>query len=106
MGKLIYGLPSTEIEFEDRLLSHLKVVIFAKLRRNDRFSLSWSHGSGSGGGRSSIWLDSAIPLQFKFSGNREPTINRAWIDSLLVAANSASGLSIMPEPPTPDEDLV
>lgn len=98
MGKLIYGSPGTEIEIEDRVLAHLKVAIIAKLRRNENFSLSWQHGQEGGGGRSTIWIHPAIPLHFKFSGNRQPTLNRAWIEAMLHTANSTAGLQIVPEP--------
>ena len=39
MGRLIYGTGDTDVEFEDRLLAHLKVVISTKLRRNEAFML-------------------------------------------------------------------
>ena len=39
---------------------------------------------------------------FSFHGNRPPTINRAWIESLMASANSASGLRVLPEPIAPE----
>jgi hypothetical protein len=98
MGRLIYGSPGTAIEIDDRALAHIKVAILAKLRRDEKFALSWQHGSEGGGGRSTIWLHPSIPLQFVFNGSRQPSLNRAWIDELLVTANSAGGLQLIPEP--------
>lgn len=98
MGKLIYGIPDTEVEFDDRVLAHMKAVIVAKLRRNESFTLSWDIPSSAGGGRTSVWLHPAIAIQFEFYGNREPSVNRAWIDELMNSANSPGGMRIIPEP--------
>ncbi|WP_022884848.1 hypothetical protein [Glaciibacter superstes] len=101
MGKLIYGSAGTEIEFDDRLLAHLKVAIVAKLRRDEKFLLSWSTGSENGGGHESLWMHPAIPLQFIFLGSKQPTLNRAWIEELMISANSTGGLHVLPEPEEP-----
>ena len=104
MGKFIYGTPSTAVEFDDRVLAHLKVVIIAKLRRGESFTFSWDYAAEDGSGHSSIWLNESIPLQFDFLGSKEPAINRAWLDELIRLANSPAGLRIVPEPtatPTP-----
>lgn len=98
MGRLIYGDPRWSIELDDRLLAHLRVVIIAKLRRDERFMLSWEHQDTKSGGHSSIWFHSAIPLQFEFDGGRDPSLNRAWIDLLMHSANSVGGLVVLPEP--------
>ena len=106
MGKLIYGAPTWSMDFDDRELAHLRIVIVTKLRRGESFSLSWRADSASGMGRNSIWLHQAIPLQFVFFEDREPVLNRAWIDALMTKANSVSGLEIVPEPvpnPVPDQ---
>ena len=44
MGKLVYGASVTEIDIDDRTLAHLEIVIIAKLRRDEKFVLSWQHG--------------------------------------------------------------
>lgn len=98
MGKLIYGAPTWSIDFDDRELAHLRIVIMTKLRRGESFSLSWDSDSTSGMGRNSIWLHQAIPLQFVFFGGREPALNRAWVEALMAKANSGSGLEVIPEP--------
>ncbi len=98
MGRLIYGIPDAEVEFDDRVLAHMKAVIVAKLRRNESFTLSWDVPAEEGGGRSSVWLNPAIPIQFEFYGSRDPSVNRAWIDELMKSANSPGGMRIVPEP--------
>lgn len=99
MGTFIYGTPSTAVEFDDRVLAHLKVVILSKVRRGESFTFSWEYKAADGSGRSSIWINPSIPLQFDFSGSREPTLNRAWVDELVRLSNSPSGLRVIPEPP-------
>lgn len=98
MGKFIYGAPSLTVEFEDRTLAHLKVVITTKLRRGESFLFTWEYGTDSGSGHSSVWLHPAIPLQFELTDPRDPQINREWLEELMRAANSSSGLRLIPEP--------
>lgn len=94
MGKLVYGNFGAELSIEDRSLNHLKVVILAKLRRGENFSLTWENDQG----HYVIWLHPSIPVFFKFNGKREPTINRAWVDAMMLTANSNTGLTLVPEP--------
>ena len=98
MGRLIYGPQSLEIDFDDRLLAHLKVAMFAKMRRNESFSLSWTEPESSGYGRSSVWIHPTTPLHFRFHGGRRPALNRAWIEQLSQSASTVSGLAPIPEP--------
>ncbi|MCM6764119.1 ATP-dependent DNA ligase [Rathayibacter sp. ZW T2_19] len=99
MGRLFYD-SSTEADFEDRLLAHLQVVIGAKLGKGERSYLSWKDGSGSGNGRTAIWLHPAIPLRFTYFGGRAPAINPEWIRRLLQDSYTAQGLRITAEPET------
>ena len=98
MGQLFVGEVAPGIEFDDRLLAHLKVVVFAKFRRNESFGLSWNHGTPGGGGRTSIWLHQSICVRFVFSGARQATLNRTWIDDMMLGANTAAGLLVGVEP--------
>ena len=98
MGSLLYGSAGVSVDFEDRALTHLQIVITGKLRRQESFLFSWTDSVAEGSGRSSIWLDPSIPLFFRFLGNRVPTINRQWVDVLMVSANSGSGLVFTAEP--------
>jgi hypothetical protein len=95
MGSLIYD--STIIEFDDRLLLHLQIVIVNKLRRRESFAMSWRDSPEIGDGRSTIWLDPSIPLYFKFSGSRTPSINRDWLETLAESAASTTGLVVTGE---------
>lgn len=97
MGTLTYD-STLKADFEDRALTHIRLVIGTKLRRNEAFFLSWKDDTSIGNGRSTIWLHPAIPLLFKFHGSRDIPINLRWIEDLTLTANSANGLRVVPEP--------
>jgi hypothetical protein len=97
MGSLMYG-QSLKVDFDDRLLAHLQIVIGAKLRRGETFYFSWKDDQRVGDGRTTIWLHPSIPLVYKYFGSRKPAINREWLMVLDQAANSAGGLQILEEP--------
>ncbi|PRY64300.1 hypothetical protein B0I08_1137 [Glaciihabitans tibetensis] len=103
MGTLTYDSEFT-VDFEDRVLAHLQIVIGAKLRRGESFYFSWKDDDRIGDGRTAIWLHPSISLIYKYYGGRMPRVNRYWIDQLVVTANSVSGLQIVPEPPVPTSD--
>ncbi len=97
MGKLTYDSHLT-VEFDDRLLAHLQVVIGMKLRRGESFYFSWRDDPKAGDGRSTIWIQDSMPLHYRYYGSKPPALNRQWIDALLATANSATGLQIVGEP--------
>ncbi|MDQ0728303.1 ATP-dependent DNA ligase [Microbacterium sp. W4I20] len=97
MGRFIYeGNVKTEIE--DRALTHLQLVITAKLRRGEPFNFTWREDPSIGGGRTTVWVHARSSLVFKYSGSRQPAINREWIEALAFTANAPSGLYLVPEP--------
>lgn len=102
MGKLTYDSTLT-VDFDDRTLAHLQLVIGAKLRRGEGFFFGWKDDPASGDGRTTIWIHPEIPISFKFYGGRQPTVNRAWVDQLMLTANSPQGLQLIPEPSAPSE---
>lgn len=97
MGKFTYN-SHTSATFDDRLLAHLQIVIGAKLRRSEAFFFTWKDDVSLGSGRTSLWIHPGASLTFKFSGSRQPRINRAWIEVLTTAANSPRGLYVISEP--------
>lgn len=96
MGKLTYD-GTLVVDFDDRTLAHLQIVISAKLRRGESFTFSWRDDAAIGDGRTTIWLHPAVSLVFKFLGGRQPEINRTWLGELSNAANSPAGLMVTPE---------
>jgi hypothetical protein len=95
MGTLTYD--GIAVDFDDRLLSHLQIVIINKLRRREGFAMSWRDDPQVGDGRSTIWLDPAIPLYFRFADSSHPTINKEWLTRLADTSNSSTGLVVIDE---------
>ncbi|MCR2813831.1 hypothetical protein NQ166_12550 [Microbacterium sp. zg.Y1090] len=94
MGDLYYGMNASPIQVPDRLLAHLKVVIATKLRRGESFTLTWQHAADEPAGRSTIWMQPAIPMRFVFGSPEPETLNADVVRDLAAAANSASGLTV------------
>jgi hypothetical protein len=97
VGTLTYDVVS-KVDFDDRPLAHLQIVIASKLRRGESFNFSWVKDPAMGSGRTTIWMHPAIPLVYDFEGSRPPAINRLWLEALMETANSATGLRLVPEP--------
>ncbi|UOQ60236.1 ATP-dependent DNA ligase [Leucobacter rhizosphaerae] len=95
MGSIRYDGMVTH--FEDRLLTHLQIVIVQKLSRGESFLMSWKDSSTMGDGRSAIWLNPQTPLSFKFAGSRVPEINRDWLLTLGKSVESSTGLIVTKE---------
>jgi hypothetical protein len=92
VGTLTYA--GAVVEFDDRLLTHLQIVIVQKFRRGESFTMSWIDDVAIGGGRSAVWLAPSMPILFTFAGSRVPTIDQAWIDRLARSAESPRGLVV------------
>jgi len=95
MGWMTYDIAS--VSFDDRLLTHLQIVIVQQLRRGDSFTMSWLDPLSSGNGRSSVWLHPGCDLYFKFSGSRVPSVNEEWLRQLTESARSSHGLIVTQE---------
>ncbi len=95
MGTLHYGTRSFPIE--DRMLAHVQAIVGIKLRRNEQFVMSWTAPISVGDGRHAIWIGTGIPLYFEYAGGREPSLNRAWIETMLEDAARGGGLHLTPE---------
>jgi len=95
MGTLFYG--DQAIELDDHTLAHLKVAVVTKLRRGESFTLSWVHGEGRQGGRTTIWMHESIPLRFEFSEAEAPVLHREWIERILRSANTTGGIQLTSE---------
>lgn len=97
MGRFIYE-GSVKTDIEDRALTHLQLVMTAKLRRGEPFPFTWREDLSVGGGRTTVWVHAQSSLVFKYSGSRQPAINRDWVEALAFTANAPSGLYLVPEP--------
>ncbi len=90
MGLLIHG--GIEVEFDDRMLAHMQVIIVTRFRRAESLVVSWLDSPAAGNGRSSMWMTPNLPVFFKFNGSRSVTIDRQWLQVLDKSANSPTGL--------------
>jgi hypothetical protein len=100
MGMFHYG-SEFEVEFRDRDLVHLQIVIGAKLRRDESFYFSWRDTNSIGSGRTTAWINPANSLRFVYHGSVMPEINEHWLRELDESADSAAGLILTSEPPQP-----
>ncbi|MCK6081076.1 ATP-dependent DNA ligase [Microbacterium sp. EYE_5] len=97
MGKFVYN-DRIRVDFEDRVLAHLQLVITTKLRRGEAFTFMWRNDQSLGDGRQVVWLHPGADLNWQYYGSRQPALNPAWLDALSYVANSPSGLYLVPEP--------
>jgi len=93
VGMLVYNGRMT-LTIDDRVLAHLQVVVINKLRRRESFTFTWEDGTQE----AVCWIGPSIPLEFVYSGNRRPLLNREWLELMAMSANANSGLVVMPEP--------
>ena len=87
MGYLTYGNTAAPIEVDDALLTHLRLVIVTKLRRNESFPLTLPLRSGVA---ETLWLHASIPLRFAIED--EAAIDRPLVVAMMNAASSSGGL--------------
>jgi len=95
MGKLHYA--GRTVTIDDRVLAHLQIVIVNHLRKGESFTMSWLNALSKGDGRGAFWLSPSIPLEFEFSGSRNPEISRAWLDAREKSWSSSTGLIVLGE---------
>lgn len=90
MGTLEYNSSRPPIDIDDALLTHLKVVIATKLRRQESFMMSWPTGDDAH--RMSAWVHPSIPLVLEFEGATLPRIDPARIERMMAHLNSRGEL--------------
>ncbi len=94
MGMLHYAGDDLPHDVDDHLLAHLRVVISTKLRRSESFTLTLVHPEGSPTGRTTLWLQPAIPLRFTFDSAGPESLDRALLQQMANEANSARGVVV------------
>ncbi len=98
MGYLVFGSPPETVRMDDRVLAHLKVVMLTKLRRHEGFPFTYDFEPSSGSGRATVWLNPSVLVQFRFEGSRQPVMNKAWLELMMLTANETDGLRLVEEP--------
>ncbi|MER7796303.1 hypothetical protein [Microbacterium sp. NPDC096154] len=94
MGMLVYDSSAPPILVDDAALSHLKVVMLSKLRRGESFAVSWKHPASEGGGRSTIWVNQAVPLRFVFDETDPPELDQQWLAEMAESAAGLGGIAL------------
>lgn len=92
MGRLRYDGTSEPINVEDVTLAHLKVVISAKLRRNESFMMTWRPVNNAETRRATAWIHPAIPLQLLFDNAAPPAIDPDRIAHMMHSLNATGEL--------------
>ena len=95
MGTLTYD--EFAVDFDDRVLAHLQVVIVKRFREHRSVLLSWLDSQQTGNGRSSMWMTPHSPAHFRFAGSRSPALDRDWVELLTRNADSGAGLVVVDE---------
>jgi hypothetical protein len=98
MGRFTYD-NALSVEFDDRVLAHIQVVVGAKLRRGESFYFTWIDDESIGDGRTTVWMHPRASLAYKYFGKRAAVLNKSWVDALMLTANSVGGLQLVAEPP-------
>lgn len=104
MGTLHYGNQS--FDMDDRLLSHLQLIVGVKLRRSEGFFMTWNESSKTADARRAVWIDNGVPISMEYDGSRQPPMNMEWAEKLANSAGRGGGLIIMAEdiPLAPEVD--
>jgi hypothetical protein len=102
VGILKYGPSGGQLDIEDRVLAHLQTVIVAKLRLGESFAFTWQMDGGADH-EHVIWVHPALFLEFVFTESHTRSLNRAWLETLLITASGAHGLVLVQEPEDVDE---
>ena len=92
MGRLRYDGTSEPINIDDATLAHLKVVISAKLRRNESFMMTWHPVNNAETRRATAWIHPAIPLQLLFNDPNPPAIDPDRIAQMMHTLNASGEL--------------
>lgn len=98
MGYLHIGLSDFVMAIDDRTLAHLKIVILSGLRQGCGIALTLRHERSEGSGRDTFWIHPGTDLRFRFVGSRVPRLNDAWLQEMVRACKSSTGLYLMSEP--------
>jgi hypothetical protein len=76
------------------LLAYVQIVASRKLGMQQGFFLAWKDGLAVGGGRSSVWMSSTIPMVFSYERATAIRIDPARVRRMVEEADTAAGLSL------------
>lgn len=98
MGTLIYD-SVIRLDVEDRILDHLRVVVFTKLRGKESFPLTVLRKQESGADESVyMWISSESALGFQLVRETTEELSHEWLETLLKMSYTSNGLVIRAQP--------
>lgn len=92
VGYFNYGADSYDID--DRTLVHVQTVVAQKLRRRERFMLTFETVLRGASVTCSVWMSDAADLSFSYSGSREARMDQDLLKEMMHASYSATGLNL------------
>jgi len=101
VGRFIYDTAGTDgYPIDDRLLAHVELAISVKFRRGESFAFTLAASDlKAGQGQRVFWMHPSIPVQFQYDHDRHDIVlNLRWVERLIEAAFTDTGLRIIPEP--------
>lgn len=90
MGTLHIGQEAT-VDLDDDLLEHVFAVVVAKLRRTEPMLLTWEDSAST---FQQFLIPPGIAVRAEAGTRRSEPLDRQWLESLMVAASSNTGLSL------------
>jgi hypothetical protein len=90
MGRLHIG-NETSAELDDDLLEHVFAVVVAKLRRHESVLLEWDAHDGH---TEQVLVSTSVLVRAEFASTRPDLLDHAWLESLMLAANSNGGICL------------
>ena len=90
MGTLHIGHEAS-VHLDDELLEHVFAVLVTKLRRHEPVLLEWLDPDGH---TEQMLVNTATLVRAEFEGARSDALDHAWLENLIVAANSNGGICL------------
>lgn len=90
MGTLHIGHEAS-VHLDEDLLEHVFAVLVTKLRRHEPVLLEWLDPDGH---TEQMLVNTATLVRAEFDGARPDTLDHAWLENLMIAANSNGGICL------------
>ncbi|MEI5583217.1 MULTISPECIES: DUF7882 family protein [unclassified Agromyces] len=93
MGNLMLGR-IVRIDLPDDVLAHVHAVVIAKLRVREPVIVGWV---ADGGHHDEVMVNPTMPIIAQYDVDQDPSLDRRWLNRLMMAANGVRGLQLTPE---------
>ncbi|MBM7505349.1 hypothetical protein ACFPER_17825 [Agromyces aurantiacus] len=93
MGSLHLGR-IVRIDLPDDVLAHVHAVIIAKLRVHEPVLVGWTEPDGR---HDEVLVNPSMPVVIRYDVDEERTLDRRWLNRLMISANAVQGLQLRPD---------